>query len=339
MKKLRVLVLVHQDLIPPDICPSKEEREQAPWKTEYDVVQALKAMKHEVQCVGIYDDLRPLKKSIESMKPHIVFNLLEEFAGESVFDCHVVSYLELLGIHYTGASSRGLLLARDKALSKKILSYHRIPTPQFVVYRRNKKISVPSRLSFPLFVKTVNEEASLGISQESIVKNEEELVKRVKYLWERFGTDVLAETYIDGREFYVGVLGNERLKVLPVWELFFNKLIEKSSPIATRKVKWDLNYRKKYGIQTGPAKNLLPEQEKKIFSLCRRAYRALNLNGYARMDLRMNSRGQIFLLEVNPNPDIGFGEEMAESAEFLGWDYKKLLSKILHLGLSYVYPH
>lgn len=225
------------------------------------------------------------------------------------------------------------MLSRDKSISKKIFKYHRIPTPQFYVFKKNKKIKIQKNLQFPLFVKTLNEEASLGISQESIVTNLENLVKRTQFLHSKYNTDVIAESYIKGRELYVGVMGNESVKVLPVMELFFSKTPESVPKIATSKVKWNEEYRKKMGIKTGPAAPLSEDLEKRIKNLSKRAYRALEISGYARMDFRYDELGdKLYLIEANPNPDIAKSDEFAKSAQLANVPYEKLLSKILSLA-------
>src|SRR6187551_3812916 len=219
MKKLRVLVLMHDALIPPDTLKGKSEKEIAEWKTEYDVVTHLREMGHDAQPVGLSDDLGKLRREIEQFQPHVAFNLMEEFHGISIYDQHVVSYLELLKQPYTGCNPRGLTLAHDKALCKQILAYHRILTPKFEVYPLGRSITVPKRLKYPLLVKSTTEEASAGISQASVVTNEEKLKDRVTFIYESLKSDALVEEYIEGRELYVSVLGNQRLTVYPIWEL------------------------------------------------------------------------------------------------------------------------
>jgi len=164
MKKLRILVLVHSTLIPPDSLEGATEKEIGEWRTEFDVITRLRALGHEVRPIGISDSLSELRRDILDWKPDIAFNLLEEFDGIVTYDQHVVAFLELMRQPYTGCNPRGMLLSRDKVLSKQLLSYHRIPTPQFVVFPRGKRVHVPRRLSFPLFVKSSTEDASLGIA-------------------------------------------------------------------------------------------------------------------------------------------------------------------------------
>ena len=304
------------------------------WKLEYDVIQTLLEMGQTVHVQGVTSDVTVIGRAVEKIQPHIVFNLMDEFDGHSAFDQNVVSYLELLGVPYTGCNPRGLMLARDKALAKKILGYHEIRLPEFCVIPRGKKPPRPFPLPFPLFVKSVSEEASLGISQSSIIREEIALQKRVQLIHERVGTDALVETYIEGRECYVGVWGNQRLEALPVWELFFKKAPNSLPKIATRRVKWNADYQKKYAITSGPAQ-LEPNLERKIQEMGLQAFRALGLSGYARMDLRLAKNGEVFFLEANPNPQIAKGEDFADSALAKGISYSQMLWRILQLGLQW----
>jgi D-alanine-D-alanine ligase len=338
MKKLRILVLMHEDLVPPDSLDGYTDEQIAEWKTEYDVVTALRDIGHEVEPCGVISDLGVIQRAIRRFRPHIAFNLLEEFHGVAVFDQHVVSYLELMRAKYTGCNPRGLMLAHDKALSKKILAYHRVPVPNFAVFPIGRKVRRPRGVEFPLFVKSLIEEGSLGISHASIVWNDDTLTERVKFIHRTVATAAIAEQYIEGRELYVGIVGNERLITLPIWELFFTKLATGSPRIATAKVKWDYKYQKKIGLESGPAKDLSPEFAGKIIHLCKRAYRILGLSGYARMDLRLTDAGEVSLIEANPNPQLAYGEDFAESAHVGGFTYEQLLQRILNLGLRYK-PH
>ena len=259
MKPLRVLVLMHPDLMPPDSSKGFTEEQVNVWKTEYDVVTTLRANGHEVKPLGVQDELKPIRDEIESWKPHVVFNLLEQFHGDPAYDQNVASYLELLRIPYTGCNPRGLMLARGKDLSKQLMAYHRIPVPDFAVFPINRKIKRPSRLGLPLIVKSVSEDASWGIARASVVDSDEKLQERVKFIHERIGTPAIAEQFIEGREIYVGVIGNDRLRVLPIWELQFGSITEGAHRIATERVKHDTRYQDKVGIEHGPAKDLGPE--------------------------------------------------------------------------------
>jgi len=247
----------------------------------------------------------------------------------------VVSYLELLRIPYTGSNPRGLILARDKGLTKKILNYHRIKTPRFVAYPKNKRFKKSKVINYPVIVKCLSEEASLGISKLSVVHNEEKLKERIEYIHNKFEVDAIAEEFIKGREFFVGVIGNFRLKTLPVWELKYTKLDNAENELYSRQAKWNEAYRKRRGIESSKA-DVSKELEKRLQIIAKKAYKALELNGYARIDLRMDENENIFVIEANPNPNIASDDEFAESSYFeQGYTYSKLLKKIIDLGLNW----
>ena len=393
MKRLRTLVVMHSTLVPPDTLEGHSQKDIEEWRIEFDVVSTLKKSGHEVRCLGISDSVEELRSVITEWKPEIVFNLLEEFDGIVTYDQHVVAFLELLRQPYTGCNPRGLLLARDKplskqllayhripspqfavfrrglklrlprkvkyplfvksttedaslgisqasivtdkALSKQLLAFHRIPSPQFAVFRRGPKVRLPRNIKYPLFVKSTTEDASLGISQASIVTDKQQLKQRIQFVHDQVQTDALVEEYIEGRELYVGVMGNDRLTRLPVWEMKFGSLSETSAGIATRRVKWDKKYQKKHGIDTYEAKDLAPAVIARLDKLSRRVYRCLGLSGCARIDYRMNAEGQIYVIEANPNPNLAAEEDFAQSAKAAGVAYAELLEKLLALGAGY----
>jgi D-alanine-D-alanine ligase len=335
MKKLRTLVVVHASLVPPESLEGYTEKQIEEWRTEYDVTSTLRKSGHEVRVIGVLDSLTELRTSIAEWKPDIVFNLLEEFDGIVTYDQHVVAFLELMRQPYTGCNPRGLLLSRDKALCKQLFAFHRIPTPQFTVFRRGARFHVPRKLRFPLFVKSTVEDASLGIAQASVVDDAARLKERIAFVHEQVGSDALVEEFIEGRELYVGVLGNERLTRLPVWEMVFGSMPDSLAPIATRKVKWDKRYQTKYGITTGKATDLPPNIEAQLDKLSRRIYRVLGLSGYARMDFRVTPDGRIYVLEANANPNLEAAEDFAQSARAANIEYDELLERLMALGLSY----
>jgi|HigsolmetaAR202D_1030399.scaffolds.fasta_scaffold00245_32 D-alanine-D-alanine ligase len=335
MKPLRVLVLMHESLVPPASLEGYTEKEIDEFRTEYDVTQCLMRAGHAVRALGLSDNLSDLRTAIMEWKPDIAFNLLEEFQGIVTYDQHVVAFLELMRQPYTGCNPRGMMISRDKVLSKQILAYHRIPTPGFALFRRGQRYKVPRKLKFPLFVKSATEDASLGIAQASIVHDAERLKERIEFIHEQTNSDALVEEYIEGRELYVGVIGNERLRTFPVWEMDFGTLPEVMAGIATRKVKWDRRYQEKHGIRTAAAQNLPDGMSDYLDKLSKRIYRALYLSGYARMDFRMRPDGSVFVLEANANPNISELEDFPESARAVGIDYPSLLNQIIRLGLSY----
>ncbi|MDO8678004.1 MAG: ATP-grasp domain-containing protein [Acidobacteriota bacterium] len=334
MKPQRVLTLVHKGLEPPEEKTDKTTTVAAEWRMEYDVVQTLRTLGHELCVIGVHDDLTPIRSSMDDFKPSITFNLMEAFDDVVVFDQNVVSYLELLKVPYTGCNPRGLTLSRDKALAKKLMAYHRIPVPDFLVVPLGRKPKLPKRLQFPLIVKSLTYESSTGISQASVVENEDQLSKRVQFIHDTIMTPAIVEQFIDGRELYVGVMGNDRLQVFPVWEMSFAKMPENSWRIATERVKWSVKYQKKHGIDTAEA-GLPPEMTSNVQHLAKRVYRALDLTGYARVDLRMTNDGQLFVIEANPNPQLAQGEDFAESARRAGVSYAKLIERIVGLGLQW----
>jgi D-alanine-D-alanine ligase len=316
---VRVLVLLHPDLIRPSSAPDEER-----------IVRTLRKAGHEVRTVGVLDEWEPLRTEIVSFKPNIAFNMLEEFAYKSFYDQNVVSFLQMAGVPFTGNTPRGLILARDKMLTKKVLAYHGIKTPRCVVYPVGGKFEPPSELGFPLFVKSKIEDASLGISQSSIVRSEVKLKERVRFIHESIGTDALAEEFIEGKDVYVGIVGNGKLHVFPPWELVANG----KRVFATANLKHSRKFRRKFRVKLRRAKSLAPNLESSIIDIARRVFQALYLSGYARIDFRVTTDGTPYVLEANPNPDLSKDECLARAAADCGVGYPELLEKILHAGMK-----
>ncbi len=333
MSNRRVLVLLNDYHLPPENL-SQFDRDEVSWITEYDVISHLKAHGHDILTVPVNADLGPIKDSIESFKPHVIFNLLLEFQSETVFDQNVLAYLELLGIPYTGCNPRGYMLARDKVLAKKLFQYHNIKTPNFCVFPKNHPIIVPETLRYPLIVKCTTEDASLGMTQGSLVHSLAKLEERVAYLHETYHCDVIGEEFIEGRELYMGVLGNQKLTVLPTWELVFDKSPTPQKEFYHTYAKWNNAYRERKGIRSQKAE-LSANAEKRLADISKAIYRTLNLNGYARFDFRMTAEGEIYVLEANPNPDLSITEDFAVSANAAGISYPELLNRIISLGISW----
>ena len=334
-KSLRVVVLCQHDLIPPDEVPEGVDKTTQRWRTEYDVVTALKGMGHEVYPVGLSNELGIIHVAIDDYRPHVAFNLIEEFDGYPLFDQHVVSYLELKGQKYTGCNPRGLTLSHDKALAKKILTYHRIPVPQFAVFPLGRKVRRrPARLKFPLLVKSATVEGSVGISQASVVRGDAELAERVEFIHRKTSSDAIAEQYIEGREIYVGLMGNRRVQTFAPWEHRLENLPEGAPNIATYRVKWDPVYQREVGFADGPA-GLPPELARRLEHLSKRVYRILWLSGYARLDYRLTPDGRFYLIEANPNPNVARDDYFSDSAKKSGLDYEPLLQRLMTLGMNY----
>ena len=335
MPRRRVLLLTHPDLIPPDATASRSEREAFAVKTESDVITTLRAIGHEVHVLGVQWELHPIREAIERLQPDIVFNLLEEFYGETMYDHHVVSYLELTRIPYTGCNPRGLVLARGKAIAKMLATHHRIRVPRFAVFPRGRTVRRPRELTFPLIVKSLVADASLGIAKASVVESDEKLAERVRFIHERIGHDAIAEQFIVGRELSVSVLGDARLTAFAPWELRQTSLGAHEPLIATERLKHDPIYQERTGVVIGPATELPEALVTSLIRESKRIYRMLELSGYARIDFRLDAEGRSYFLEANPNPDIARQEEFAQSAAHGGLPYPELLERLLHLGLRH----
>ncbi|MDD3296436.1 MAG: ATP-grasp domain-containing protein [Candidatus Omnitrophica bacterium] len=334
MNKMKVLLVFDSPYFTERGYDFKEEFKDFDWDTESFVYQALLENGHDVKLLGLFNDMKPLLEEVRENKPDVIFNLVEVFNQKSHLDKNVAGILEMLDIPYTGASLASLCVCGNKALSKEILSFHKIKVPNFYTFYRNRKVWLPRRLKLPLIVKPLSEEASRGISQASIVDNEEALIERVKFIHEGMKNDAIAEEYINGREFYVSVLGNKRLKVFPLREMKFGGFGEDEPRIATYRAKWDNDYRKKWGIKNSFAGRLPNGLEPKIAEICKRAYRALNMDCYARFDIRVTDEAKIYILEANANPCLDKEDELGQAAEKSGMPYAKLVQKIIRLGLE-----
>jgi len=333
-RKLKVLLIFDCPYAKPRGYDYKEEFKDFNWDTERGVYEALLSLGHEVVLLGLYKDINILFEEIRENKPDVIFNLAEVFNQKSHLDKNVAAVLEMLSIPYTGASAAGLLICGDKALSKKILKFHKIRVPNFYTFRRNHKIWLPKKLRLPLIVKPLYEEASRGISQASVVDSEEALVERAEFIHESMRADVIVEEYIEGRELYVSVIGNKRLKVLPLREMRFGEFGEDEPRVATYKAKWDYDYREKRGIKNMFAARLPDGLTEKIGDMCKRAYRALDMEGYARFDIRVSEDSKIYILEANANPCLDYDDELGQAAEKAGISYPKLIQKIIFLAFE-----
>ena len=330
-RQLHITVLVDPATIPPEDPQFKNASDQP--ITEYHVCEALRSLGHRVSVLGAECDIAAVVKTLVGHDPDLVFNLTEHFYGDRRYDKNIVALLELLDIPFTGAGAMGLLLCRDKRLTKQLLTLHKIRVPNFLSLPHNQSIRIPKSLSFPLVVKPAFEDSSEGISNASIVCDEDALRERAAFIHERWEQAAIAEEYIEGRELYVSVLGNKRLMVPPPRECFFNVGGDQGPVILTYRCKWDRAYREKWKIHFGFAE-LEPGTLKNIERICKRAYRVLQLQDYGRIDMRLTPNNKLVVLEANPNPDIAYGEEVAEAAERAGIKYEALISKIIRLALQ-----
>jgi D-alanine-D-alanine ligase len=334
-KKLNVLVLF--DVMAPatiDQDFSQELKTEEDWKVEANVLAALEILGHNSEHLAIYDDLDLLRQKMEKFAPDVLFNLADHFKNNPGFDQNIVSLLEMQGVPFTGCGATGLTLCKHKGISKKILGYHHIHVPNFVVIPRGQRIARLKQPRFPMVVKPVKEEASYGISRASFVETDEQFRERVAFIHEKYNSDVIAEEYIEGRELYVSLMGNVRLKVFPIREMVFREVPPNEPKIATYKAKWDDEYRKRWGMENQFAEGLDAALVSEIEETCKRIYRLLTIEGYARIDLRLTADNKLYFIEANPNPHLAADEDFAQSADKAGLKYPQLIDAIIRLGMK-----
>ncbi|TAJ75772.1 ATP-grasp domain-containing protein [bacterium] len=333
-KTLKVLALFDTAGTPPADQDFSQELKTEDWKAEANVLNALKRLGHEVRSLGVFDEPGLILEEVKTHPPDVVFNLTEHFNNRSAYDQNVASLLEMLGVRYTGSGPTGLTLCKNKGMTKEILAYHRIRFPAYAIFPPGATIRRPKRLAFPLFIKPLQEEASYGISQDSFVENDEAFEERVRFIHERMNQEALAEEYIEGRELYVSILGNQQLQVFPIREVIFSEVPEGRPRFSTFKAKWDEAYRQRWGIQNIFAQPLPEGVAERIAKICKKVYRVLRIRGYGRIDLRIAPDGDIVILEANPNPNLAADDEFAQSALKAGLTYEGLIQRILGLALS-----
>lgn len=328
-RSLNVTVMVDAGTIPPD---DPEFTAESQTTTEGHVAVALRELGHRVRILGVDEGLTEIVDDLTDHPPDIAFNLAEQFRNERRLDRNVPALLEMMDIRFTGTGPTGLMLCRDKGLCKQLLSLHKIRVPDFLVLKPGRCVRAPRRMQYPAIVKPLYEDASDGISMASLVKDEAELLERARFVHERWNQVAIAEQYVEGRELYVSVLGNERLTVFPPREIRFGRAGEGGPVIATSRVKWNEQYRQKWNIEYDFAELAEPVLTK-VARVCRKVYRLLQLRDYGRIDLRLTPDDRMFILEANPNPGIAYGEDYAESAERAGINYNRLIDRVLHLAL------
>ena len=300
--------------------------------------EALHARGDETFRAVVPESIDPLIMQLRAEAPDLVFNMAEAFAGKSALESNVAALLNLLGLRYTGSSPSGLMVAGDKALTKKILSFHKIKTPQFATVFRGALDSSVGDLAFPVIVKPPQEDASLGITSKSVVHDIKELFEAMHDLQKEFKSPVLVEQYVEGREFYVGVLGNSSATALPVIELDFSKFPTDKPRIASYAAKWGED-----GEGTGDEfagtesifpTGVEPELLERMQRVAVEAFDALRLRDYGRIDLRVTPEGEIFVIEVNPNCYLERSGEFARAAEKSGLAYPALVERIVELATA-----
>ncbi len=328
---MKVLVLfdVGHPATPGETFSPRALKEDEDKQTEADVLACLERLGHQVETLAVFDDVVSIVGKLKEFAPEVVFNLTESFHSNRAHEPNIPALLELMRMRYTGAKPDGLILCKDKALAKKVLLYHRLRVPHFVISPEARPLKRLRRFVFPAFVKPVSEESSDGIAKASFAKSEEEALERARFIHEKFQCDALIEEYIEGRELYLSVMGNRKLTVFPPREIFFEQMPEDEPKFATFKAKWDDAYRKKWGIKNGPARELPAGLQEKLTRLARKVYRVLKIQGLGRIDVRLTGSGEIVIIEANPNPSLAREEDFAQSAAAAGLDYDQLIQKIL----------
>jgi D-alanine-D-alanine ligase len=311
-----------------------EPDEEKPDVVMEQVATALEAGGHKTSILTIRHDVIELVDGLKKRKPQLVFNLVESF-GDDILGgtMGVTGLLDLLQLPYTGGGPGEIFLQEDKALSKKLLAFEQIPYPDFATFAPNADFETGGNLRMPLFVKPLRMDASIGIDERSLVRNTQQLMERVLYIHKTFGDAALAEEYIEGREFYVGVLGNQTLTAFPPLEMDFSGLATGSIKIMDNEAKFDQNSHRYHGT-TVVLPNLEPELKARLQKVSLQAYRALRVHDYGRIDLRLTETGEVFVIEVNANCYLEQNSEYATAAAAHGIAYPDLLNRIAELAIE-----
>ncbi len=328
---MKILVLF--DLarrVSPEVSFSEQSLKEEDKPTEADVLGCLARLGHEVETLSVYDNVTGIVEKLKAYAPDVVFNLSESFYHDRSHEPNIPALLELMKVRYTGSGPDALLLCKDKALAKKVLAYHRVRLPHFVVSHRSRPLRNLRRFVYPAFVKPVAEESSDGISKASFVRGEGEALERARFIHQKFNCDALIEEYIEGRELYLSVLGNHRLTVFPPREIFFEQVPDDVPKFATFHAKWNDAYRKKWGITNGAAKPLPGGVQENLAKLAKKVYRLLKIRGFGRIDVRITEAGEVFVIEANPNPSLAQEDDFAQAAAESGMGYEALIGEIIN---------
>ena len=317
---------------PPDEPGAKKPRSRGPKLDREEIHAALRKRGHFPRYLCLDGRTRTLK-ALAGADVDVIFNLTESYAGDDTKDIHLAAYLELLGIPFTGSGPSGLLLAQDKSVAKRLFAFHGIRTPHFAsVYEGRLQWS--DQIDFPVIVKPKREDGSIGIEFNAVVGSIKELMERIDALHADLDSPVLIEEYIEGRELYAGVLGNDPPEALPLVELDLSELPAGTPRIAGVEVKWERGtaaYRKtRLRFPTDLGEDLVAE----IQNTAVRACRALEVRDYARVDMRLAPDGKVYVLEVNPNPWLHSTAEFAMAAKQAGRDYAGLISEIAAMAAA-----
>jgi len=307
----------------------KKKREKA---DREEIFEALGKLGHE-PFYQVLDGAEKTLVALARLDADLVFNLTESYAGDDTMDMNIAAYLELLDCRYTGAGPHALYLAQDKALAKKIFAFHGIKTPYFATSYRGK-LDHSHDISFPLIVKPTSEDGSIGIDSGSVVGSIKELMERIHYIQQEFDSPALIEEYIEGREIYAAIIGNENPEVLPMVELDLSKLPKGTPKIAGKEVKWDKETEAYKMTKSAPAEDLEESTIKRLSETALSVYQALKLRDYGRVDMRLTKKGEVFVIEANPNPWLASTAEFAMAAKKASRSYTDLIREIVDQAQS-----
>jgi len=337
MSKLKIIVLYDRVLV--DEAEEHAAADKAPVtrtldkkEVEEEVADALIKLGHEPMMHELDGTPKSLL-ALARMECDLVFNLTESFAGDDTADFKIAGFLELIGKKYTGSGTHGLMMAQDKAIAKKIFQFHGIHTPVFAKSYRGR-LDFSHDLQFPVIVKPAREDGSIGIEFSAVVNSIRELMERIDWLHANFDSPVLIEEYVEGREMYVGVIGNDKPEALPVVELDLSKLPDGTPRIASAEVKWGKGTKAYRDTKSAIATDLAEEAVAALQQTAIAAYQALELRDYGRVDMRLQPDGRVAVIEVNPNPWLSSKAEFAMAARKSGRTYPQLVAEIVALAMA-----
>jgi D-alanine-D-alanine ligase len=310
--------------------PRKKQRKKREKHDREEIFEALEKLGHEPSYLVLDGEDKTLA-TLARHEADLFFNLVESYDGDDTMEMHVAAYLDLLGRPYTGAGPQGLYLAQDKGVAKKLFQFYGIRTPYFATCYQGK-LDHSQDISFPLIIKPVSEDGSLGIDSGAVVNSVKELMERIHYVQEEFNSPALIEEYIEGREIYAGVLGNQNPEVLPLVELDLSRLPEGMPKVAGMEVKWEKDSEAYKVTKSAPAENLEEETQELLSSTALTAYRILKLRDYGRIDMRLTDKGEVYVIEANPNPWLSSNSEFFMAAKKSGRSYVDMIEQIIQLA-------
>jgi len=297
-----------------------------------EIFEALEKLGHEPSYM-VLDGTDKTLSTLGKSDADLFFNLTESYAGDDTKEMHVAAYLDLLGRVYTGASPQALYLAQDKSLAKKLFKFHEIRSPYFATCYRGR-LDHAEDVNFPLIVKPTSEDGSIGIDQNSVVNSVKELMERIHYIQEEFDSPSLIEEYIEGREIYAAVIGNDDAEALPLIELDLSKLPEGMAKVAGTEVKWEKDTEAYKVTKSAPAEDLDEETTERLSKTALETYHTLQLRDYGRIDMRLTAKGEIYVIEANPNPWLSSNSEFFMAAKKSGRSYTDMVAEIVDLAHS-----